>query len=300
MSAELIGVLAGATVLTLLWPGPRPGAPTRLSRLYTSLEGVPATRCRPVDRPPWVRKMPVQPLVSLLRAALSSRYRDYIQRLLRISRLERTHTYEDILAMKVTYVLITCFYFGLILAKRPDPALVIFVLFLATPAYLQPDMWLKAKAQRRQEQIRRELPAILSALAVALEAGLHLMGAVAEVCRDRQGVLAEELRTAVDRHERGVGTAEALEGMAQEVEVAELTMALTGLLQAFAKGSGHVVRAVREQAGEAWRVRKRRAEMLAQTASVKLFLPIALLALPGFMIFLIGPAVLEVVGYFMK
>lgn len=300
MTPALIGVLAGATVLVTLWPGARPGAPTPLTRLYGRLGAIPKARRERSDRPPWVRKMPVQPLVAILRSVMPGRYRDQVQRLLRVSRLDRTHTYEDILAMKISYVLMGWFYLGLILLKKPDPVLGACLGIMAVPAFLYPDMWLKGKVQRRQEQVRRELPAILSALAVALEAGLHLTGAIAEVVRDRPGVLAEELRAAVELTERGVPAAEALEGVTRELEVSELTMVMAGLLQAFAKGSGHVVKTVRTQASEAWLVRKRRAESLAQTASVKLFMPIALLALPGFMIFLLGPAVLEVVGYFIK
>jgi tight adherence protein C len=298
MTPALIGVLAGAAVLTALWPGPKPGSPTPLTRLYARLGAIPRPRRQTLDKPPWVRKMPVQPFVTVLRSVMPGRYRDNVQRLLRISRL--AHTYEDILAMKISYVLLGWFYIGLILLKKPDPVLGVLLGVMAIPAFLYPDMWLKGKAQRRQEQVRRELPAILSAVAVALEAGLHLMGAIAEVVRDRPGVLAEELRRAVEQTERGVPMVEALEALTRELEVSELTMVMAGLLQAFAKGSGHVVKTVRTQAAEAWQVRKRRAESLAQTASVKLFLPIALLALPGFMIFLLGPAVLEVVGYFIK
>jgi tight adherence protein C len=165
---------------------------------------------------------------------------------------------------------------------------------------MYPDVWLASKARKRQEQIRRELPAILSALAVALEAGLNLMAALAEVTRERSGALAFELRQAVDLYERGLAPADALERVAVRLEVSEFTVTLTGLMQAFAKGSGHVVSAVRTQAAEAWQKRKRRAEAMAQTASIKLFMPIALLALPGFMIFLLGPAVLEVIDYLLK
>jgi len=299
MTPAVIGAMAGIVVLALLWPGPKPGSATPLTRLYARLGAIPQMTRQDQHRPPWVRKMPVKPFVSVLRSVVPGRYRENTLRLLRIARLGN-HTYDDLLAMKISYVLMVWFYIGLILLKRPDPLLGAFLGLMAVPAFLYPDMWLKAKAQRRQEQVRRELPAILSAIAVALEAGLHLTGAIAEVVRDRPGVLAEELRRAVELTERGVPTGDALEALTKEVEVTELTMVTAGLLQAFSKGSGHVVKTVRAQAAEAWQIRKRRAESMAQTASVKLFLPIALLALPGFMIFLLGPAVLEVVGYFIK
>lgn len=293
----LIALMAGLVVLILLWPGPMPGRPTKLSRLYARL-GSTARAERRTEGTPWVRKVPVQPFVVLLRSVMSARYRERIERMLQISRLGRTHTYGDILAMKAALACLPLFYVVLALLKGADPFSYGSILLMVPIAFMYPDSWVGTRARKRQEQIQRELPAVLSAMAVALEAGLHLTGAVAEAVRERQGALAEELREAVDLCERGVPIAEALEQVTRRVEVTELTVVTAGLLQAFAKGSGQVVKAVRSNATEAWLQRKRKAENLAQTASVKLFLPIALLALPGFMIFLLGPAVLEIVHYF--
>lgn len=295
----MLGLIAGVAVFLVLGPGPRPGRPTPLSKLYARLGALPV-RATQTSRPPWVRKLPIAPLVALVRQNYPTRFRERMDRQLRISRLDATHTYDDILGMKVAAGLACGFYAGLMYLKGRDPYLGAFMTGLAVLGFMYPDVWLASKARKRQEQIRRELPAILSALAVALEAGLNLMAALAEVTRERSGALAFELRQAVDLYERGLAPADALERVAVRLEVSEFTVTLTGLMQAFAKGSGHVVSAVRTQAAEAWQKRKRRAEAMAQTASIKLFMPIALLALPGFMIFLLGPAVLEVIDYLLK
>ncbi|HEY3366952.1 MAG TPA: type II secretion system F family protein [Symbiobacteriaceae bacterium] len=295
-----LGLLAGLAVFLVLGPGASPGRPTRLSRLYARLGALPPPAVRSGSMAPWVRKLPLRPLVSLLRGWLGAPYREKVERLLRVARLDETHTYDDMLGMKIAAGLSCGSYALMMYLKGHDPLLGLFLALLGGLGFLYPDNWLASKARRRQEAIRRELPAFLSALAVGLEAGLNLMAAVDEVTRDRQGTLARELRRAVEQYERGLSPAEALERVALRLEVSELTVTLTGLLQAVAKGSGHVVGTVRRQAAEAWEKRKRRAEAMAQTASIKLFLPIALLALPGFMIFLLGPAVLEVLQYFMK
>lgn len=300
MPPLLISLLAGLVVLLALWPGPRPGSLTPLSRLYAKLGATSQRQRQSASGAPWIRKLPLSPFVALVRPFMTLRYQTKTTRLLRISRLERTTTYDDILAMKVGATLSCWFYVGLLMAAKPDPVVGAFLGGIGLLGFGIPDGWLRRKARLRQEQVLRELPAVLSALAVALEAGLHFMSAIGEAVRDRKGVLAAELRQAVDQYERGLAPADALEGMAAQLEVPELTVVLTGLLQAFSKGSGHVVKTVRAQASEAWQRRRRRAETLAQTASVKLFLPLALLALPGFMIFLLGPAVLEVVDYFVR
>lgn len=301
MSPALLGLLTGGALLLLLAPGPAPCRPTRLDRLYGEL-GAPAARkaTNQSSSAPLVRKLPVKPLVAALRPLLSSRYRHQVERLLRLGGLMQTHTYDDVLGMKIAAALACWLYVGLIMLKRPDPLLGLFLGTLGVLGFFGPDSWLKRKARLRQEQVRRELPSLLSATAIALEAGLHLMNALAEATRDRSGVLARELQQAVAQYERGTTPADALERVAAQLEVAELTVTLTGLLQAFDKGSGHVVETVRAQATEAWQRRKRQAETLAQTASVKLFLPLALLALPGFIIFLLGPALLEVVDFIMR
>lgn len=299
MLPTFLGFLAGVAIFLLLGPGPMPGRPTRLSRLYAKLGATPV-RATPTARPPWVRKLPLAMLVALVRQTYPLRFRERMVRQLRTSRLDATHTYDDIIAMKVVGALASGFYAVLMYLKGRDPYLAAFMASLAAMGFMYPDVWLASKARQRQEQIRRELPAFLSTLAVALEAGLNLMAAIAEVTRGRQGALAFELRQAVDLYERGLAPADALERVALRLEVSEFTVTLTGLMQAFAKGSGHVVSTVRTQATEAWQKRKQRAEAMAQTASIKLFMPIALLALPGFMIFLLGPAVLEVIDYLLK
>ena len=297
MTTFLLGLMAGAAVFLVCSSGSHPRRQTGLGRLYTKLGAAPHHTPSSISRVPWVRRLPPAPVVALIKPFLPARYQEKTRRLLRVSRLEETHTYDDIVAMKAAYALACWFYVALLMIKRPDPLLGVFLGSLGVLGFAAPDGWLRNRARHRHEAIQRELPSVLSAVAIALEAGLHLMSAIGEACRDRPGVLAAELRRAVEQYERGAPAVEALERVATELEVAEVTVALSTLIQAFAKGSSHVVKTVRSQAAEAWQKRRRRAEGLAQTASVRLFLPLALLALPGFLIFLLGPAVLEVIDY---
>lgn len=293
----LLGLLTGAAVALALAPGARPGAVTSLQRLYARLGAPTPAPAAAKSRRPWVRQLPLGSLVALVQPCLSPVYKERTQQRLQIARLAATYTAADIVAMKLAAVLGGGLYAALLAVKEGSAWLAAVLAAMVLLAFVWPDAWLAGKARRRQEQIRRSLPAMLSALAVALEAGLGPMAALGEVSRQRQGPLAEELRQAVELYQRGLSPAAALESVTRRLEVAELTVALSGLVQSFQKGSGQVVSTVRAQAAEAWQKRRRQAEALAQTASVKLFLPLALLALPGALVFLLGPAVLQMLEF---
>ncbi len=63
-------------------------------------------------------------------------------------------------------------------------------------AFAAPDLWLRRRARARAERMQEELPDVADLLRVALEAGLPVRRAVAEVGRRHGGLLAGELRHA--------------------------------------------------------------------------------------------------------
>src|SRR5207249_4369054 len=86
------------------------------------------------------------------------------------------------------------------------------VALLAAPAagFLVPDAWLRRRARARAAAMARELPDVLDLLRVAVEAGLPVSRALADVGRRHPGALAAELRAAAGAIQLGMPRADAL------------------------------------------------------------------------------------------
>lgn len=300
MSALIAALGAGLLVALSLLPEPYvPLASRRLRRALAEMGRDPVPR--PTGRlgllPRLLLRLPVAALGRWLARLAPAGYRQAVERRLLLARLQDELTFAGFLQVKAAAALLLSAYF-LLLALRAGGLLWWLTLAMAYLGAFVPDQWLFRQVGRRQRQIGRELPATLSALAITTEAGLLLGTAVAEVGRGRSGVLAEELRWAADQMRLGVPQGAALEAMAARCQVPELTLVIAALVQSFEKGSRQVVATLRSQAAEAWAARRRRAEELAQQASIKLFLPLVLMVFPAIMIFLLGPAVLSLIQFF--
>ena len=95
---------------------------------------------------------------------------------------------------------------------------------LAGPAagFLAPDLWLARLAATRARHVRRELPAMLDLLRVAVEAGLSLPAALAEVGRRTHGPLGREWRALARETELGRAAGEAVEGSVRRLPLPEI------------------------------------------------------------------------------
>src|SRR5436190_11581291 len=112
------------------------------------------------------------------------------------------------LALKSALSVACCVTFALLSVAR-SPAMIV----LMAPAglalgFLAPDTFLTMKARSRREAIRGQLPDALDILAVSVEAGLGLDGAIVKVTEHMQGPLIDEfaltlgeIRIGESRHE---------------------------------------------------------------------------------------------------
>jgi len=95
--------------------------------------------------------------------------------------------------------------------------------------FLAPDRWLAHRARERAHLATLELPATLDLLRVAVEAGLPVRRAVAEVGRHGIGIVAGELHAAASRVTLGQSLEEALDELESNLplpSVATLTAAI--------------------------------------------------------------------------
>ena len=189
-------------------------------------------------------------------------------------------------------------YLALIGIGKSISGLILLGILVGILGYWLPETWLRTRIQTRQLDIQRELPKLLVSLAVVTEAGLNLPRAMHEVSLRGNGTLARELRITVQAMAIGTPQREALEQLAERVNVQELTLLVSAMIQTLEKGASGLTRLLREQASESWTKRKSSARELAEKASIKLFLPLILLTLPALLIFLITPAVFSLLTFF--
>jgi tight adherence protein C len=158
---------------------------------------------------------------------------------------------------------------------------------LIAPAagFLAPDVLLARRARARAARMSHELADILDLLRVAVQAGLPVSRALAEVGRRGSGVLANELGAAAARIELGANRADAL---------AELTIrcpadGVAALAAAIARAERHGVPlapALRALAVQARADQARRLRDDAARAAPKIQLVVALVLVPAVMLLL--------------
>ena len=99
-------------------------------------------------------------------------------------------------------------------------------------AIILPGEWLKAKAKKRKELLRQQLPDIRDLLVVSVEAGLGFDSALIRLYEKDKSELMTDLMQATRDIQRGMSKKEAYEGLAKRCDVKELTSFLTALVQA--------------------------------------------------------------------
>lgn len=157
--------------------------------------------------------------------------------------------------------------------------------FVAVPAlplagFLAPDLLLARMARRRGRAMEDELPDLLDLLRVAIEAGLPVSRALAEVGRDHRGHLAAEWRAAAAQMELGVPRARALDDMAARCPVPGVA-ALSSALQRAERHGAPLSETLAAQAHEARAARARQVRERAARAAPKIQLVVALLLVPS-------------------
>ncbi len=155
---------------------------------------------------------------------------------------------------------------------------------------LAPQSWLKRKVADRTQAIRMDLPDTIDLLAISVEAGQGLEGAMQTVCSHFDSPLSEELSRTLKEMELGLARRDALHNLKRRTEVAELSNFILVLTQADALGMP-IGRVLRTQAAEMRTKRRQWAREKAAKLPVKILIPLTLLIFPAIMVVTLGPAV---------
>ncbi|MEJ8545788.1 type II secretion system F family protein [Brevibacillus borstelensis] len=239
----------------------------------------------------------VMSMLTTLRLRIRPKQRKDIQTRLIHAGMAENWTVENFVSAQTASAVLAGLYF-LFLGWANGNSDYYLIAIAAVPlGYFLPLQWIKQKIKSRQEAIRRELPHLLNAVAIMCEAGLHLPPALREVATRQKGVLARELLTVVNDVAYGIGQIEALERMADRCQVEEVSRFVSTLSQTIERGASGITAVLRQQASEVWEARKKKAQRLGAEASLKLFLPLLLLAFPAMTIFMLGPVFIELARF---
>lgn len=154
----------------------------------------------------------------------------------------------------------------------------------APPAgFFAPDIWRARRDRRRRAEARRDLPALLDLLRLAVEAGASLSDALAEVGRRSTAPLARRWAAVAGQVAVGVPLADALERHRRELPMPELD-ALTASLGRAARHGAPLSDSLEAQARDARLARHRALQEGAAKAGPKIQLVVALLLVPSVML----------------
>lgn len=173
---------------------------------------------------------------------------------------------------------------------------VVFVPLLGALSFMVPDTILSLRVRERRERIRAELPDALDLLAVSVEAGLGLDGAIAKLTEHMHGALVDEFALTLGEMRIGESRTDALKRLAERVPAPELGAFVRSVIQAEQLGIS-LGRILRVQAADSRLRRQAAAEERAMKAPIKMLFPTAMFIFPAMFVVVLGPAMLTLTTY---
>ncbi|HET9017612.1 MAG TPA: type II secretion system F family protein, partial [Thermomicrobiaceae bacterium] len=130
-------------------------------------------------------------------------------------------------------------------------------------------------------------------LAVSVEAGLGLDGAMLEVVNRWNNALSDEFAIVLAELKMGRSRREALRGLADRTGVEEVKVFTSAMVQADELGMG-VARPLTLQADQLRLKRRQFAEQKAREAGIKMVVTMGLLIMPALFLIIVSPAVVQI------
>lgn len=163
----------------------------------------------------------------------------------------------------------------------------------AAAGWYAPEWIIRSRAGERQHKIQLDLPDSLDLMSITVQAGLAFDAALTRVARNIHGPLGEEFYRVVQEIQLGKGRSEALRGLADRTEVADLRGFVAAMVQADSFGIP-ISRVLHVQSREIRIRRRQRAEERAQKLPVKIVFPVVLTIFPSIFVVLLGPAAIDI------
>lgn len=206
----------------------------------------------------------------------------------------RSRPEEVIAAQGIGFVVGLALGVAVLVSDVLSPVLAILVLLLLMAVgTMAPMVWLARKVTERTDGIRRDLPETLDLLAISVEAGLGLEGAMEVVVARDDGPLARELSRTLQEMELGLSRRDALANLKQRTQVTELSTFVQALVQADVLGMP-LGRVLKIQADEMRVKRRQWARERAGKLPVKILFPLVACIFPAILVVILGPAMSQI------
>lgn len=167
----------------------------------------------------------------------------------------------------------------------------------AYTASILPNFWLGRVIATRKKAIQTALPDVLDLLCISVEAGLGLDGAVQRVTERMPGPLADELAHTLKETNLGKTREEAWRDLAARVNVPDLNVVVSAILQAEKLGA-KISTVLRVQSTDMRERRRQRADEKARQIPIKLLFPLIFFVFPALFVVILGPAAIQIVKAF--
>ena len=179
------------------------------------------------------------------------------------------------------------------------PIRIVVVLGGLVVGFFSPNLYLYQQAYDRSARLQRELPDAIDLLTISVESGLGFDAALQQVARNTEGPLADEFSRVLREMQIGQGRSQALRGLADRTNVADVRTFVSAMVQADSFGIP-VGQVLRIQSQEIRVKRRQRAEEKAQQVPVKITIPLIFCILPCLFIAVMGPAVISIMDSFKR
>ena len=161
--------------------------------------------------------------------------------------------------------------------------------------FIYPRLWLTNLSKKRQKSIKLSMPDALDLLTICVEAGLGFDAAVAKVSEKWDNELSQAFGRVITEIQYGKARKEALRGMADRVDIPEMTSFIAAVIQSEQLGVS-MAKILRIQSDQMRMRRRQHAEEEAHKTPIKMLIPMALLIFPSVFIIIMAPAIFKLMN----
>lgn len=248
-----------------------------------------------MDEPPAFMR-PIWPFIKLvtyvLGSNLSSSYLTKVDSQLQKNGVSFMVTAEEFISARVVLALLlpTLGFLALASSGTVDSLLLV---LLAAGGYYIPVAWVKDTRRKRDSELIRSLPVYLEYLTMCVDAGLNFAGALKQaVDKGPRGAMRNEFRIVLRDISSGQTRGDALNRLAERVDLKDISVFVRAVVQAERMGSS-MKNTLLVQAKTRLNERFQRAEKMAMEAPVKLVIPLVIFIFPLTFVILLFPIVVK-------